>query len=43
MNAKDVTVCFKDIDLSPCHYDVTEKPVPKLPRKYEGVFELLHD
>ncbi|KAM9477471.1 protein STPG4 [Clarias gariepinus] len=24
----------KDIDLSPCHYDVTEKPVPKLPCKH---------
>nr|XP_023660075.1 protein STPG4 [Paramormyrops kingsleyae] len=24
----------KDVDLSPCHYDVTEKPVPKLPSKH---------
>ncbi|XP_072533286.1 protein STPG4 [Salminus brasiliensis] len=24
----------KDVDLSPCHYNVTEKPVPKLPCKH---------
>ncbi|KAF7710658.1 hypothetical protein HF521_009530 [Silurus meridionalis] len=30
----------KDINLSPCHYDVTEKTVPKSPCKYKNIFSM---